>query len=154
MSTYQNSTARRSSSGSSGNSRSSAKIGGNVIGSVFLGICLLIGAFNVSGSIKKLSTAVEKQTFTSTLNSPSSLSVDMSGVTRNYLTEAEAAAYLNISAEKVVSLITSGEITEYIQTDTGYSISITDLDSWFENEVYKKTMENNAENAVTTAAEE
>jgi excisionase family DNA binding protein len=77
----------------------------------------------------------------------------MNGTNRKFLTEAEAAAYLNISQDKVVSLITNGEITEYIQTDTGYSIDIDDLDSWFENEVYKRTMEKNAQNATTTKAE-
>jgi len=152
MPSYQNN-IRRSSSSSSG-SRSYPKISGNFIGSLFLGICILIAGISIGGAVKKLSTAVEKQTFTSTLNSPSALSVDMNGTNRKFLTEAEAAAYLNISQDKVVSLITSGEITEYIQTDTGYSIDIDDLDSWFENEVYKRTMEKNAQNATTTKADE
>lgn len=137
MSSYQN-TTRKSTSGSY------PKISGSFIGPIFLGICILIAGVSISGAVKKLSTAVEKQTFTSTLNSPSSLSVDMNGVDKKYLTEAEAAAYLNISSEKVILLITNGEITEYIQTDTGYSIDIDDLDSWFENEVYQKVMEKNA----------
>lgn len=127
--------------------KNSVKLNGGFIGSVFLGICLIVGSFKISGAIKGLSTSVKEQTFASQLNSPSSISVDMAGVEKNYLTLEEAGEYLHVSPDKIASLISAGEITEYVKTDSGYSISVKDLDDWFENEVYKRTMQKNAESA-------
>ncbi len=63
---------------------------------------------------------------------------------KKYLNETEAGAYLNISPEKVLSLITSGDIKEYIKTDTGYSVSVDVLDEWFDNESYQTKLKNNS----------
>lgn len=126
-------------------SRGGVKINGSVIGSVFLGICILVGSFKIGGSIKALSTSVDKQTFASTYSSPSDIKVDMAGTDKKYLTLEEAAEYLNISTDKVEALISAGKIKEYVKTDSGYSISIKDLNDWFENEIYEREMQSNAE---------
>ena len=76
------------------------------------------------------------------MNAPSDLEMGQ----KKYLTEAEAADYLNITREKVVNLITSGEITEYVKTDTGYSISVSVLDNWFDNEAYQNKLKSGASN--------
>ena len=62
----------------------------------------------------------------------------------NYMTEAEAGEYLNLSTEKVIELIANGEITEYVKTDSGYSISVKVLDEWFDNEAYQTKLKYNA----------
>ena len=117
-------------------------INANFIGMVFLGICMLIAGLSVGGSIRKLNKTIEEKNFaaSSTFSVPDSMGVSQ----RKYLSEKDAAEYLNISSEKVVSLITSGEIVEYIKTDTGYSISIDILDQWFDNEAYQTKLKVNA----------
>lgn len=120
------------------NSRSVKRTGGinaNFLGLVVLSICILIAGLNIGGNIKKLNKTVEKTSFSDTnnVNVPSEMKIGNS----KYLTEAEAGEYLNLSAEKIVELITSGEITKYVKTDTGYSISVEVLDSWFDNEAYQ-----------------
>lgn len=120
------------------NSRSVKRTSGinaNFLGLVVLGICILITGFNVGGNIKKLNKTIEKTSFSDTnnLNVPSEMKIGNS----KYLTEVEAGEYLNLSTEKIIELITTGEITEYVKTDTGYSISVKVLDSWFDNEAYQ-----------------
>lgn len=108
---------------------------GFLLGSIILGICLLVAGFNIGGNIKKMNKTVTDKVFadTNTYNAPS----DLTSIEKKYLTETEAAAYLNLSKDKVLQLISSGEIAEYVKTDTGYSISVKVLDEWFENEAYQ-----------------
>ena len=117
-------------------------INANFIGMVFLGICMLVAGLSIGGNIRKLNKTIEEKNFaaSSTFSVPDSMGVSQ----RKYLSEKDAAEYLNISSEKVVSLITSGEIVEYIKTDTGYSISIDILDEWFDNEAYQTKLKANA----------
>lgn len=117
-------------------------INANFIGMVFLGICMLIAGLSVGGSIRKLNKTIEEKNFaaSSTVTIPDSMGIAQ----KKYLSEKDAAEYLNISSEKVVSLITSGDIAEYIRTDTGYSISIDILDQWFDNEAYQTKLRVNA----------
>ncbi len=115
--------------------RRAGGINATFLGLVFLGICILIAGFSIGGNIKKLNKTVEEKAF----STPSSFSVpdNMSVGEKKYLTEAEAGEYLNLTAEKVVNLITSGEISEYVKTANGYSISVKALDEWFDNEAYQ-----------------
>lgn len=127
------------------NSRPAKRSGGinaTFLGSVVLGVCILIAGLNIGGNIKKLNKTITETQFAATnnLNVPSEMAVG----TNSYLTEAEAGEYLNISTERVVNLITSGEITEYVKTDTGYSISVEVLDAWFDNEAYQTKLKTNA----------
>ena len=117
-------------------------INANFIGMVFLGICMLIAGLSVGGSIRKLNKTIEEKNFaaSSTVTVPDSMGIAQ----RKYLSEKDAAEYLNISTEKMVSLMTSGEIMEYIRTDAGYSVSIEILDEWFDNESYQTKIRNNA----------
>lgn len=123
-------------------------INGTFLGCIFLGICILIAGLNIGGNVKKLSTAVTEQSFadTNTFNAPSEISYG----TSKYLDEQEAAAYLNLTEDEVLSLIRSGEITEYVKTGTGYSISVDVLDEWFDNEAYQNKL-NTVETDVDTA---
>lgn len=118
--------------------RRSGGINATFIGAVFLGICILIAGINIGSGLRKLNKTVEATTFASTnnVNTPSEMTVGQ----KKYLTEAEAADYLNITKEKVVNLITSGELAECVKTDktdTVYSISVEVLDKWFEGEAYE-----------------
>ncbi|MBQ3160782.1 MAG: hypothetical protein IJC04_01495 [Oscillospiraceae bacterium] len=127
------------------NSRPVKRSGGinaTFLGAVILGICILIAGLNISGSIKKLNKTVTETQFaaTNTLNVPSEMAVG----NNNYMTEAEAGEYLNLSTEKVIDLIAAGEITEYVKTESGYSISVKVLDEWFDNEAYQTKLKYNA----------
>ncbi len=110
-------------------------INATFLGLVFLGICVLISGLNIGGNIKKLNKMMEEKTF----SAPSSFSVpdSMNMGEKKYLSEAEAGEYLNLSAEKIVELINSGDIDEYVKTADGYSISVSVLDKWFDDEAYK-----------------
>lgn len=119
--------------------------GGMLISSLILGICMIIAGATVSGSVKKLTAAVEAQTFASTYSAPSSITVNNTAP-KNYYTEKEAALYLNITEEEVKAAITKGEIEEYIKTSAGYSISQDALDKYFEGKAYDILMENNSKN--------
>ena len=112
------------------------------LGAVILGICILIAGLNISGSIKKLNKTVTETQFATTnnLSVPSEMAVG----NNNYMTEAEAGEYLNLSTEKIIELIANGEITEYVKTDSGYSISVKVLDEWFDNEAYQTKLKYNA----------
>lgn len=46
---------------------------GSLLGSVVLGVCIIIAGSTVAGSVKKLTAAVEAQTFASSYASPSNL---------------------------------------------------------------------------------
>ncbi|MCI5904662.1 MAG: excisionase family DNA-binding protein [Oscillospiraceae bacterium] len=113
-------------------------INGNIIGAIFLGICILIAGINIGGGIRKLNKTMSEKTFadSNTYNVPENMSFGQ----KKYLTEDEAAEYLNLSKEEIVNLITSGEINEYVRTSKGYSISADVLDSWFDNAAYQNTL--------------
>lgn len=121
----------------------SGGINATFIGAVFLGICILIAGINIGGSVRKLNKTIEEKEFASTNNvsTPSELTLGQ----KKYLTESEAADYLNITRERVINLITSGEIGEYVKTDDGgYSISTAVLDKWFDGEAYENKLKSNA----------
>ena len=133
---------QRRSSGSSGRSRQPSLISPTVVGSLILGICIIIASANIAGKITKLNATIENTQFASTMKVPENISVSATAQ-RTYLTDTEAAQYLNLSdSTEVVSLIKKGEITEYIQNSKGgYSISKEALDDWF----YEQVNKNNAE---------
>ena len=103
---------------------------GSLLGSVVLGVCIIIAGSTVAGSVKKLTAAVEAQTFASSYASPSNLTVS-STADKKYLTETEAAAYLNMPVEEIKAAITKGEIEQYVKTSSGYTISVDQLDKFF-----------------------
>lgn len=117
-------------------------INANFIGMVFLGICMVVSGLSIGGGIRKLNKTVEEKSFaaSSTFSVPDSMGISP----KKYMSEQDAAAYLNISSEKVVSLITAGEISEYIKTEAGYSIAVEVLDEWFDNEAYQTKLKANA----------
>lgn len=131
----------------SSSSRSKSSVNGALLGSIFLGICILIAGFNIGGNLKKVNKTLGEQTFSdsNTYNAPS----DLTYAEKKYLTEDEAAAYLNLSTQQVVDLINAGEIAEYVKTDSGYSISVSVLDAWFENAAYQNKL--NATNAAASS---
>ena len=123
----------------SGSRSSSARgINGTFLGCVVLGICILIAGLSISGSLKKLSTALTETTFsdTNSFNAPSALEY----TEVKYLDETEAAAYLRITENEFLNLIKEQEITEYVKTSTGYAVSVEVLDSWFDNVAYQNTL--------------
>ncbi len=131
--------------------RSSAKSGrrsiisGTFVGCFVLGLCILIAGLNIGGSIKKLNKTITETQFasTNTYNAPSELILG----DKKYLTVDEAAVYLNLTSAKVEELLKSGKISEYVKTDSGYSISVKVLDYWFDNEAYQtKNGYNNTNN--------
>lgn len=131
----------------SSSSRSKGSVNGALLGSIFLGICILIAGFNIGGNLKKVNKTLSEQTFSdsNTYNAPS----DLTYAEKKYVTEDEAAAYLNLSTQQVVDLINAGEIAEYVKTDSGYSISVSVLDAWFENAAYQNKL--NAANAAASS---
>lgn len=121
-------------------------INGTVIGAVLLGICVLISGLSIGGGIRKLNKTLADKSFSniSNVTQPDAMKVSE----KKYLTEDEAAAYLNLTSQEIVTLITTGEITEYVKTGTGYSISVKVLDDWFDNESYQNKLAGNvSENA-------
>lgn len=113
------------------------------IGAVFLGICILIAGINIGGGVRKLNKTLEEKQLASqsTVNVPSEVYTGQ----KKYLNEEEAGKYLNVTKEKIVNLITSGEITEYVRTDdNSYSISVAVLDNWFDNAAYENKLRNTA----------
>lgn len=125
--------------------RRSGAVNGALIGGIFLGVCILIAGLNIGGNLKKLNDTINEKSFSdmNSYNAPEGVTVEQ----KKYLTESEAAKYLNMNVQEITNLINSGEITEYVKTGTGYSISVTVLDSWFENEAYQNKL-----NAAGSAA--
>ena len=111
---------------------------GSLLGSVVLGVCIIIAGSTVAGSVKKLTAAVEAQTFASSYASPSNLTVS-STADKKYLTETEAAAYLNMPVEEI-----KGEIEQYVKTSSGYTISVDQLDTFFGQKAYDTMTSNNS----------
>ena len=117
--------------------------GALILSSLILGIFILIASSGVNSSMKKLTAAVEGQTFASSFSSPSSLDVT-NAPDKQYFTETEAAKYLNLSVEDIKDAIKNGEIDQYIKTSTGYSISKDTLDKYFEQAAYDQLVRNNS----------
>lgn len=120
----------------------SKMINGSFVGAVFLGICVLISGLSIGGGIRKLNKTLADKSFSniSNVTQPDAMKVSE----KKYLTEDEAAAYLNLTSQEIVTLITTGEITEYVETGTGYSISVTVLDDWFDTESYQNKLAGNS----------
>jgi hypothetical protein len=125
-------------SSSSHSSNTKSGINSALIGAVFLGICILIAGINIGGGVRKLNKTISEKSFSdvNTYNAADSINYSE----KKYLTESEAAEYLNLSTAEIVNLITSGEINEYVKTSDGYSIAVTVLDSWFDNESYQNKL--------------
>ncbi|MGN1305424.1 MAG: hypothetical protein ACI4YB_10375 [Oscillospiraceae bacterium] len=120
----------------------SKMINGSFVGAVFLGICVLISGLSIGGGIRKLNKTLADKSFSniSNVTQPDAMKVSE----KKYLTEDEAATYLNLTSQEIVTLITTGEITEYVKTGTGYSISVKVLDDWFDNESYQNKLAGNS----------
>ena len=132
---------------SSHQTRRTGGINPTLIGAVFLGICILIAGLNIGGGLRKLNKTVTETQFSdnNTVSTPSELSVGQ----KKYLTEKEAGEYLNLSTDRILELISKGEIAEYVKTGTGqsgaeYSISVDILDAWFDNAAYQMKIKNNS----------
>ncbi len=119
---------------------------GMLVSAVVLGVSIIIAGASINGSVKKLTEAVTAQTFSSTLSSPSNITVKNTAP-KNYYTEKEAADYLCISVDEIKAAITKGEIDEYIKTSSGYVIAQEKLDNFFEQKAYDTMNSNNAENS-------
>ncbi len=130
-------------------SSSSKGINGAFLGSIVLGICILIAGLNIGGGLRKLNATLTEKNFADT--NSFSAPADLNYTNAKYLTEEEAAEYLNLSADEFLSLIKSGKITEYVKTSTGYSISVTVLDAWFDNEAYQNKLGTVETNVDTTS---
>ena len=109
---------------------------GMLLSSVILGVSIIIAGATVNGSVKKLTAAVEAQTFASSYSAPSNITVNNTAP-KNYFTETEAAAYLNMTVDEIKAAITKKEIKEYVKTSAGYSISKDVLDDYFEQKAYE-----------------
>lgn len=120
-------------------------VAGMLLSSVILGVSIIIAGVSVTGSVKKLTAAVEAQTFSSSYSSPSNITVNNTAP-KNYFTETEAAAYLNMTVDEIRAAITKKEIKEYVKTSAGYSISKDVLDDYFEQKAYENLNAANSEN--------
>lgn len=127
----------------------SKMINGTFVGAVVLGICVLISGLSIGGGIRKLNKTMTDKSFSniSNVTTPDSVSYGE----KKYLTEDEAAEYLNLTSQEMETLLTTGEITEYVRTGTGYSISVKVLDEWFDNESYQNKLAGNASESTDSA---
>ena len=132
----------------SGNRKSSRPVpaAATLLSSVILGVSIIIAGASVGGSVKKLTAAVEAQTFASSYAAPSNITVNGSAP-KTYFTETEAAAYLNMTVDEIKAAITKKEINEYVKTSAGYSISKDVLDDFFEQRAYDTLNSSNADSA-------
>lgn len=125
--------------------RSSGVPGGAyLLSAIILGVFILISAIIVGSGLKKLSAALTEQSFSDSYSSPDTLTVNSPAV-KKYLTQSEAAAYLNVSESEISKAIADHKIDEYITTSEGYSISIDSLDDYFSDEAYQIQMKLNSE---------
>ncbi|MDR0903867.1 MAG: helix-turn-helix domain-containing protein [Ruminococcus sp.] len=116
--------------------------GERIIASIILGVFLLIAAGNLGTKITALNETIAKTSFSDT-NSYSTPS-ELTYTDKMYMNTEEAAEYLHMTPGEISTLITSGEITEYIRTESGYVIAKTVLDAWFENEAYQNKLKANS----------
>jgi excisionase family DNA binding protein len=109
--------------------------GERIIASIILGVFLLIAVGNLSSKISALNETISKTNFSdsNTYSTPS----EFTYTDKMYMNTEEAAEYLHISSENVSALVASGEINEYITTESGYVFAKSVLDAWFENEAYQ-----------------
>ncbi|MDD7429669.1 MAG: hypothetical protein SOU50_04715 [Oscillospiraceae bacterium] len=115
-----------------------------LLSAIILGVFILISAIIVGNGLKKLSAALTEQSFSDSYSSPDTLTVNSPAV-KKYLTQSEAAAYLNVSESEISKAIADHKIDEYITTSEGYSISIESLDDYFSDEAYQIQMKLNSE---------
>lgn len=135
-----------SSSGSQPQRRQGVPGGAILLSALILGICILIAGINIGSSVKKLNETISGTTFSSTYSSPDNLQIN-TAAQRKYLTQNEAAEYLNVSAGVISDAIADGKIDEYIITSDGYSISVESLDDYFADEAYAiQTKKNSSDN--------
>ena len=118
--------------------------GAYLLSAIILGVFILISAIIVGSGLKKLSAALTEQSFSDSYSSPDTLTVNSPAV-KKYLTQSEAAAYLNVSESEISKAIADHKIDEYITTSEGYSISIESLDDYFSDEAYQIQMKLNSE---------
>ena len=118
--------------------------GAYLLSAIILGVFILISAIIVGSGLKKLSAALTEQSFSDSYSSPDTLTVN-SHTVKKYLTQSEAAAYLNVSESDISKAIADHKIDEYITTSEGYSISIESLDDYFSDEAYQIQMKLNSE---------
>ncbi|MGN1416347.1 MAG: hypothetical protein ACI4XF_05865 [Oscillospiraceae bacterium] len=118
--------------------------GAYLLSAIILGVFILISAIIVGSGLKKLSAALTEQSFSDSYSSPDTLTVN-SPTAKKYLTQSEAAAYLNVSESDISKAIADHKIDEYITTSEGYSISIESLDDYFSDEAYQIQMKLNSE---------
>lgn len=117
--------------------------GTTLLSALILGICLIIAGASVSGAVKKLTAAVKEQTFAYNAEPVTAITVK-NAAPKNYYTETEAAAYLNVTPDEIKAAISRGDIDEYILTSAGYSISQSALDDYFEDQAYAIQLERNS----------
>jgi hypothetical protein len=117
--------------------------GEKIVAAIILGVFLLIAANAVGKMLDVLSKTVKETTFsdTNSFASPSELTY----IDKKYMNVDEAASYLRMSPAEITDLIKSGEISEYVSSDSGYIISVTVLDAWFENEAYQNKIGANSD---------
>ena len=108
-----------------------------VISSLVLGICTIIAGASVSGSVKKLTAAVEKQEFSSSYTSPSALTVSQPAE-KKYVNSAEAADYLCMTSQQIKAAVEDGRIDEYIKNGDDDIISLSELDDFFSEEAFRR----------------
>lgn len=113
-----------------------------LMAALILGICLIISAAIISSSLKKLTAAVNEKDFASTYSAPSNLTVKPESI--DYFTTEEAAKYLKITEAEIKAAVTKGEISEYISTSAGYSISKKALDEYFSDKAYAQLLNDNS----------
>jgi site-specific DNA-adenine methylase len=134
-----------SSSRTNGRVRHSGLPGERIIAAVILGVFLLIAAGNLGTKITALNDTITKTNFsdTNTYSTPS----DFTYTDKMYMNFSEAAEYLKMTTAEVSALIDSGEITEYVDTDSGVIIAKSVLDAWFENAAYQNKIAANSDTA-------
>lgn len=115
-----------------------------LIAAAVLGICLIISAAIIGGAVRKLTAAVEKQTFASSYSAPSSITV-RSPIEKKYMNLSESAEYLGISENELKKAIADQEIKEYVKTGDGYSIAVDKLDSYFSERAYGQYISDNSD---------
>lgn len=107
-----------------------------VASALILGSFILISGIIIGSNMKKLSTAIEGQTFSDSFTSPDTLKLN-NAAEKKYLSREEAAEYLNVSEDEISEAISNGEIDEYMITSKGYAISIVSLDDYFADKAYE-----------------
>ena len=109
--------------------RKVVKTNNNALPSLILGVCIIIAALIVGANIKSVSKTLSEKIFA--YNPPSSLSVD-SEIPSQYFTQDEAAAYLKMSSNDVLAMITNQQIKKYVKAaDGSYILSKEVLDEWY-----------------------